>query len=61
VNDDLALAVHAAREAGAIVMRTFRTEQRVTHKSPDQPLTEADLAADAALKRTLLANRPDYG
>jgi myo-inositol-1(or 4)-monophosphatase len=61
VNDDLALAIHAAREAGAIVMRTFRTEQRVTHKSPDQPLTDADLAADAALKRTLLSNRLDYG
>jgi myo-inositol-1(or 4)-monophosphatase len=61
VNDDLALAIRAAREAGAIVMRTFRTEQRVTHKSPDQPLTEADLAADAALKRTLLNSRPEYG
>jgi myo-inositol-1(or 4)-monophosphatase len=61
IDDDLALAIHAAREAGAIIMRTFRTEQRVTHKSPDQPLTDADLAADAALKRTLLSNRLDYG
>jgi myo-inositol-1(or 4)-monophosphatase len=58
---DLELAMHAAREAGAIVMRTFRTEQHVTHKSPDQPLTEADLAADAALKRILLSDRLDYG
>lgn len=58
---DLELAVHAAREAGIVVMRTFRTAQRVTHKSPDQPLTEADLAADATLKRMLLANRLDYG
>jgi myo-inositol-1(or 4)-monophosphatase len=58
---DLELAILAAREAGAIIMRTFRTEQRVTLKSPDQPLTDADLAADAALKRVLLAQRPDYG
>jgi myo-inositol-1(or 4)-monophosphatase len=58
---DLELAIRAAREAGVIIMQTFRTEQQVTHKSPDQPLTAADLAADAALKRTLLAQRPDYG
>jgi myo-inositol-1(or 4)-monophosphatase len=58
---DLELAILAAREAGRIIMRSFRTDQRVTHKTPDQPLTEADLAADAALKRLLLANRLLYG
>lgn len=58
---DLELAIHAAREAGEIVMKTFRTNHEVTHKSPDQPLTASDLAADAALKRSLLVNRPDYG
>lgn len=61
VDQDLQLAILAARQAGAVVMRTFRTEQRVTHKSPDQPLTDADLAADATLKQMLLSNRPDYG
>jgi myo-inositol-1(or 4)-monophosphatase len=58
---DLELAILAAREAGEIVMRSYGMQHEVTHKSPDQPLTQADLAADAALKRTLLANRPDYG
>lgn len=58
---DLELAILAAGEAGVIVMKSFRTEQQVTHKSPDQPLTQADLAADAALKRMLLGNRPEYG
>ena len=58
---DLELAIHAAREAGKVVMRSFRTEQAVTLKSPDQPLTQADLAADAMLKRILLGNRVDYG
>ncbi|HEY0672825.1 MAG TPA: inositol monophosphatase family protein, partial [Longimicrobiales bacterium] len=61
VATDLELAILAAREAGVIVMKSFRTEQQVTHKSPDQPLTQADLAADAALKRMLLGNRPEYG
>lgn len=59
--DDLALAVHAAREAGVVVMKAFRTDQEVTLKSPDQPLTQADLAADAILKQNLLASRPGYG
>lgn len=58
---DLELAILAARAAGAIIMKSFRTEQEVTLKSPDQPLTQADLAADAKLKQILLANRPDYG
>ena len=58
---DLELAIHAARAAGAIIMKSFRTEQRVTLKAPDQPLTDADLAADAMLKRMLMGNRADYG
>ena len=58
---DLELALNAVREAGVVVMQTFRTEHEVTHKSPDQPLTQADLAADALLKERLLGARPDYG
>lgn len=59
--DDLALAVQAVREAGVVVMQAFGTEQEVTHKSPDQPLTQADLASDAILKQRLLGPRPGYG
>ena len=58
---DLELAIIAAREAGRVVMRSFRTEQKVTHKSPSQPLTEADLAADDIIKRLLLGQRLMYG
>ena len=58
---DLALALDAAREAGALVMKTFRTDPEVRHKSPDQPVTEADLRADALLAERLLSHRPEYG
>ncbi|MBW3554372.1 MAG: 3'(2'),5'-bisphosphate nucleotidase CysQ [Gemmatimonadetes bacterium] len=58
---DLRLALDAAREAGALVMETFRTETEVRHKSPDQPVTEADLRADALLAERLLSHRPEYG
>lgn len=60
-HDDLTLALRAAGRAGELVLRWFREDPEVRHKSPDQPVTEADLRADAQLKRDLLAERPGYG
>ena len=62
MNDaDLQLAIAAAREAGATVLRYFGQDQAVRFKSPSQPVTEADLAADRILREKLLAERPVYG
>lgn len=58
---DLELAVRAAREAGRDVLGYFGEDHEVTYKSPDQPLTDADLRADAILKRVLLGARPADG
>lgn len=58
---DLELALTAARAAGRTVLRFFRTDLTVQHKSPGQPLTEADLAADALLNELLIGARPEYG
>jgi myo-inositol-1(or 4)-monophosphatase len=58
---DVALAIEAARRAGEVVMRFFGRDIAVTHKAPDQPLTEADLAADALLRELLMRARPEYG
>lgn len=58
---DLDLALEAVAAAGRVIMRTFRTDPEVHHKSPDQPVTEADLQADALLAERLLEDRPDYG
>jgi myo-inositol-1(or 4)-monophosphatase len=58
---DVALAIDAARRAGEVVMRYFGRDLVVEHKSPGQPLTEADLAADALLRELLTGARPDYG
>lgn len=58
---DLELAIAAAREAGRVIMRTFGSDPEVRHKSPDQPVTDADLAADALLADRLRAARPGYG
>lgn len=58
---DLALAVDATRRAGDVVMRFFGRDLVVEHKSPGQPLTEADLAADRLLRELLIGARPEYG
>jgi myo-inositol-1(or 4)-monophosphatase len=59
--EDLQLALKATRAAADVVRRYYGGPLQVRHKSPNQPLTEADLAADAMLRETLLAARPDYG
>lgn len=59
--EDLRLALDATRAAADVVRTYYRTPLDVRHKSPNQPLTDADLAADALLRERLLAARPDYG
>ncbi|MBN9221441.1 MAG: 3'(2'),5'-bisphosphate nucleotidase CysQ [Mesorhizobium sp.] len=59
--EDLLLLRDAAREAGLIAMRYFGKDPQVWMKGGTSPVSEADHAADAYLRRTLLAARPDYG
>lgn len=58
---DLALAVEAARGAGAIVRSAFGHTHAVNYKSADQPVTAVDLEADRFLHSYLLQSRPGYG
>lgn len=60
--NDLELLVTAAREAGKIARRFFKSDAQVWEKSDNAgPVTEADLAVNQMLERTLPAARPDYG
>lgn len=59
--DDLDLLRQAVREASDIALDFFRRGFEVREKKPGDPVTEADLAVDDALRRTLLGARPDYG
>ena len=61
VGEDLALLRDAAREAGLIAMRYFGNNPQVWMKGGTSPVSEADHAADAYLRETLLKARPDYG
>lgn len=58
---DLALALEAAKEAGALAMRYFGAPMDVRDKTPNNPVSEADIAIDALLKDRLLNAKPDYG
>jgi fructose-1,6-bisphosphatase/inositol monophosphatase family enzyme len=56
---DLGLMIAAARRAGDVIMRYFGTELAVRDKGEDQPVTRADLEADALLRAEPPGTRPD--
>jgi myo-inositol-1(or 4)-monophosphatase len=58
---ELEVALEAALRAGAKTLDYFRTQLDVTHKTPDQPVTEADLVADRMLREMLQGAFPTYG
>lgn len=58
---DLDLILDAAREAGELALRMRAAGLTIDYKPGNSPVTDADLAADALLKRRLSEARPDYG
>lgn len=58
---DLDLILDAAREAGELALSMRQAGLDVAWKEGNSPVTDADLAADALLKRRLGEARPDYG
>ena len=60
-DEDLALLIGAAQEAGRIALRFWKRNPRVWDKGEEGPVTEADHAVNEALLRRLRAARPDYG
>jgi inositol-phosphate phosphatase / L-galactose 1-phosphate phosphatase / histidinol-phosphatase len=57
--DDLALAARLADAAGAAIRPYYRSEFTHESKSDASPVTEADRAAEAAIRTILDAERPD--
>ena len=55
------LAERAAREAGAIVRRWYERGVGVAEKGPDNPVTGADLEANACIRALVAAAFPDDG
>jgi len=61
VERHLETAVAAARAAGEIAMRHFRTDLAVETKPDHSPVTEADRACERRIVEILLSEFPDYG
>jgi len=59
--DDVKLIKQVTREAGRIALSYFTRDIKVWEKSPDNPVSEADIAVDNFLRTTLMQNRTGYG
>lgn len=59
--EDLDLIARTAREAGAAVMAYFGQDPKIWDKGGNDPVTEADYAANSIIKDRLTRARPGYG
>lgn len=57
----LEVATAAAHQAGQVVLSYYSTQYDIQDKSPDNPVTSADVAANRVLRDTLLGAFPDAG
>ncbi len=59
--EDHAVLCTAVRQAGEIARRYFQTDYKKWDKGGNDPVTEADYAVNAHLRRALMGARPSYG
>lgn len=57
----LQTAIEAAREAGALILKYYKSSYEIQEKGYHNPVTTADHAADARLKKILQAAEPEFG
>jgi len=57
----LEAALDAARTAGALALRYFKSDVRVMHKADQTPVTQADQEAETAIVERLRSAFPDIG
>src|ERR1700710_1518468 len=61
VTRDSALLADTVREAGALALSLFRTELKNWTKGASSPVSEADIAVNDLLEKSVRCGRPDYG
>jgi|TARA_B100001741_G_C16553161_1_gene600616 myo-inositol-1(or 4)-monophosphatase len=54
-------AIDAAKIAGKTIMRFYKTQLNVREKSPNNPVTKADIAANDKIKDLLTSQYPKFG
>jgi len=55
------IAIAAAETAGDVIMKYYRSKYEITDKSPNNPVTEADLAANYHIQETITSAFPQDG
>lgn len=58
---ELEVAKKAALAAGKVIAQFYGNALKVSHKSPEQPLTEADLQSNSIIHEMVSASFADYG
>ncbi|MEC9258608.1 MAG: 3'(2'),5'-bisphosphate nucleotidase CysQ [Candidatus Poribacteria bacterium] len=58
---ELKVALQAAKSAGEIIMKYYRSNYEVKDKSPNNPVTTADLEANKEIQEIIMDNFPDDG
>ena len=60
-SEEALLVKEVTREAGRIALSYFARDIKTWDKSPNNPVSEADMAVDTFLRTTLMQNRTGYG
>ena len=61
MKNELNVAINAAKEAGKIILKYYKSDFTIKEKGFGNPVTTADIAADDYLKKTLTNYFPEYG
>lgn len=55
------VAVEAAKAAGELAYRYFKTQPKVTYKPDNTPVTQADIEAEKLIRKIITKHFPDHG
>ena len=61
MKNELNVAINAAKEAGKIILKYYKSDFAIKEKGFGNPVTTADEDADNYLKKTLTDSFPEYG
>lgn len=57
----LDVAIDAAKQAGQLALRYFKTQPKVSYKADKSPVTRADIEAEKLIRKIISKNYPDHG
>ena len=57
----LDVAIDAAKQAGELALRYFKTQPKVSYKADKSPVTRADIEAEMLIRKIITKKFPDHG